>query len=243
MTTNLDTARARLRAADPAGIPADPHDPTARAMFERIVTGSAEPVPVRTRSPRRRLVLAGAGLAAVAAVAIAGVVTTPWSHGHPGSAAFAVTERPDGSIHLVIRWTQLRDPAALNRELDRLHARTVVIQQSATCQVEFPFDPAHPPYFRVDPSARPDLEAIAAWMRSQRPWLTFVGFPATADLVIHPSKFPADDTLLIPYEFAPAQPASSDPPVQAGIILVPGVPACVPTPENTVYTKTTVRSR
>jgi hypothetical protein len=222
MSTNLDTARARLRAADPTD-PVDPHDASARAMFERIITDSSEPVRVRSRSPRRRLLLAGAAVAAVAAVATAGVVTTPGSHGHPANGAFAVTPQADGSIKLIVRWDQLRDPAALNAELARLHARTVVVRESVECTT-----------------------SVAVDATSQHPWITYdAGFqPSTgtvftnssgipnAVFTIRPDKIRAGDTLLIPYEFA-GFPATKTHPgaLVYGSLLVATVPQCVATPD------------
>lgn len=243
MTTNLDTARARLRAADPAGTSADAHNASARAMLERIVSDSAEPEPARVRLPRRRLVLAGVAVGAVVAVVTAGAIATPWSHGQPTNAAFALDRRPDGSIDLTVRWSELRDPGPLNQKLARLGARTVFITRSATCHVEFPFDPAHPPFLRFADPLHPDLVAVRKSIAESEQWLYFLALPRSGNLTIHPGKIPAGDTLLIPYELVRSEPGSADPPVSAGEMLVPHVPACVPTWAHTGFTDTTVRSR
>jgi hypothetical protein len=252
MSINLDTARARLRAADPAD-PVDPHDASARAMRERILTGAPElaPVRMRTRSPRRRrLVLAGSALAGVAATVTAGVVTTPWSHGHPANAAFAVTPKADGSISVVVRWRELRDPAALNAKLARLHARTVVIRRTASCHTDVVVDPAHNGIVHVDLTRHSELRkpgALAAYARALQPWITYgAGGVRGGVFTIHPQKIPAGDTLLVPYEFVPTQLPSGSAGLDAliyGGLLVPEVPPCVPTPEHSVYTEQGVRSR
>jgi len=226
MSTNLDTARARLRAADPAD-PVDPHDAAARAMFERIVTDPAEPARVRTRSPRRRLVLAGAAVAAVAAVATAGAITTPWSHGHPADGAFAVTPKADGSIAITVRWNQLRDPAALNAKLARLHARTVVMQVDPSCKATPVVDPAHNGLYRIDLTKHPELGnpgAEAAWLRAQQPWISYGA--TNVAFTLHPRQIPAGDTLVIPYDLrADVLPNSPVSPISH--MLVREVPSCV----------------
>lgn len=238
MSMNLDTARARLRAADPAE-PHDPHDPLgapAKAMFELIVAGTSEPVPVRMRSPRRRrLVPAGVAVAAVAAVATAGVVTTPGSHGRPASAAYAVDRRPDGSINVTVRWNQLRDPAALNAELARRHARTIVVRKSAGCHAAIELDPAHGGPIRVDTAEHPELRkpgGLEALLRALQPWIT-VGTDGLRGGVftIHPGKIPAGDTLLIPYDFVSTRGAGGGVGPDALTFrgqLVRTVPPCVP---------------
>lgn len=220
MSTNLDTARARLRAADPAD-PVDPHDSSARAMFERIVTDPSEPVHVRTRSPRRRLALAGAAVAAVAATVTAGVVTTPWSHGHPSNAAFAVDRKPDGSIGVAIEWDQLVDPAALNAELARLHARTVVFRQSQTCHAPLAVDRAE--QYRTD-----------GHRHIVTPWVKFPEDGGRGLITIYPQKIPAGDTIVFAYQLAVSSGtrAPDGQPYVAGsygAVVVRSVPPCVGT--------------
>lgn len=243
MTTNLDNAMARLRAADPATT-ADPKDAGARAMFERIAV-STEQEPVRKRSPRRRLALAGVAAAVVAGSAVAGVVATPWSHGHPADAAFAVARHGDGSISVVVRWDQLHNPAALNGRLARLHARTVVIQTSAACRASFAVDPAHNGIFHVDLTKHPELRkpgAPAAWLRTHQPWINYSKDGTRSAFVIHPDKIPAGDTLLISYSFTPTQTNSAEA-LASRSMLVPRVPRCVETPEHIVYTPQGVHRR
>jgi hypothetical protein len=238
MSMNLDTARARLRAADPA----DPHDALdtlgapAKAMFEGVVAGTSEPGPVRVRSPhRRRLVPAGAAVAAVAAVAMAGVVTTPWSHGRPASAAYAIDRRPDGSINITVRWNELHDPVALNAELARWHARTVVVRESAGCHAAIDLDPAHSGPIRVDVAKHPELAkpgGLEALQRALQPWLTSGAAGLRGGVfTVHPGKIPAGDTLLIPYDFVSTRGAGGSVGPDALTFraqLVRTVPPCVP---------------
>jgi hypothetical protein len=65
-----------------------------------------------------------------------------------------------------------------------------------------------------------------------------------AVFTIRPDKIPAGDTLLIPYEFVPSQPAQ---PGRTALgltsMLVPEVPACVPSNADSVYTPSGVEVR
>lgn len=245
MNTTPHAARARLRSADPAArLPAsDPQDVAARAMLDQILAERPIVAPHR-RPPRRRLAMAGV-LAATAAVAVsAGVVVTPWSHGRPAAAAYAVTEQGDDAVSVTVHWNELRDPAALNAELARLGARTVVILRSADgrCRTGFATDPAHS-FGRVAVEDHPELRdpvKLAEYLRTQMPWLGHeTELRDGAVFTIHPDKIPAGDTLLIPYELEPTQPPDrSDVGFQA--LLAPDVPACVPSAADSIYTSTGV---
>jgi hypothetical protein len=251
MNTTTGAALARLRSADPgSGMrAADPDDATARAMLDQILA-EATPVPGRRRT-ERRLVLAGAVAVTAAAVVAAGVVATPWSHGRPASAAYAVTADGDGAVSVTVHWDQLGDPAALNAELARLGARTVVMRVSAdgACRTGFATDPAHPPYLRIKFDEHPELRDPARFREyewSQTPWLDQTSRWADGvAFTIRPDRIPAGDTLLIPYELGPrqpAQPAGVDGAVR-GSMLVQDVPACFPGPADAVYTTNGVEVR
>ncbi len=247
MISNVDTARARLRASDPAAaqVLPDPRAAVARAMLEQILD-SAEPAATRRRAPRRRVLIGGAVAAAAAAAAVVGVVSTPWSHGHPATSAYAVDRHADGTVRVSVHWDELRDPAALNAELQRLGARTVVIQRSAPggCTTSFAIDPAHSGIENGPPDLR-DPAARKAYFERLSPWVDPESSSADGTVfTVRPDKIPAGDTLLAPYEFVPD---SSGPHRDGALglswLLVPVVPQCVPANGDSVLTPTGVRVR
>jgi hypothetical protein len=52
-----------------------------------------------------------------------GVISMPWCNGRVSSAAYAVTSNADGGVGVTVRWSQLRDPDALNAQLRRAGVR------------------------------------------------------------------------------------------------------------------------
>ena len=251
MNTTSSTALARLRSADPLASRAvpDPQDVAARAMLEQILAERPGVAP-GGRGSHRRLVMAGVVATTAAAAVSMGVVTTPWSHGRPAAAAYAVTEHGDGAVSVTVHWNELRDPAELNAELARLGARTVVMLRSADgqCRTGFATDPAHSGVMHIDLDEHPELRdpvKLLDYLRARSPWIDHVdGLEAGAVFTIHPDRIPADDTLLIPYEFAPSHPAQ---PGRAALgftsMLVREVPACVPSNADSVYTPSGVEVR
>jgi hypothetical protein len=252
MNTTTGAALARLRSVDPvSGLPVpDAQDVTARAMLDQILAEPPGGTPGHRRT-RRRLVMAGVVATTAAAVVAAGVVTTPWSHGRPASAAYAVTTDGDGAVSVTVYWDQLRDPAALNAELARLGARTVVMQRSTdgACRTGVATDPAHPPYLGIKFDEHPELRDPAKfrdYVWSQMPWIdqTYRWTDGVA-FTIRPNRIPTGDTLLIPYEFArtePAEPGGTDAALY-GSMLVRDVPACFPGTADAVYTTNGVEVR
>ncbi len=229
--TTTDTARTMLRAADPAATqPApNPHSVAAQALLERIV---AQPqTPRSRRAVRRRVALAAVGGSAAIAAAIAGVVATPWSRGHPTNAAYAVTRHSDGSVDVAVHWDQLRDPAALNADLAQAGARTVVMPHSApgACTTSFVVIPGHA-VPRIDPGLR-DPTAFQAYLRAHDPWIEPMSASTDRGLfTIHPDKIPDGDTQLITYHIEPTtgSPAGTEDLNDVSSFLVADVPACVP---------------
>jgi hypothetical protein len=245
MNTTTSAALSRLRSADPgSSLPApDPQDRAARAMLDQVLADRPGVAPGR-RGGARRLVLAGAVAATVAAIAAVGVVATPWSHGRPAAAAYAVTADGDGAVSVTVRWDELRDPTALNAELARLGARTVVMPRSpdGRCRTGFATDPAHPVVLRINLDEHPELRdpaAFLAYTRSQQPWLDQTSrWAGGVAFTIRPDKIPAGDTLLIPYEFTtpePVRPGGVDAALY-GSVLVRDVPDCFPGSGDVVYT-------
>ena len=250
MNLTIDNARSRLRAADPAATrdAADPNAADAQAMLTRILD-SAEPAPapVRRRSPQRRLLLGGAVATAAAAATVIGVVSLPGSHTSPASAAYAVAKHADGSVSVSVHWDELHDPAALNAELQRVGARTVVIQRSAPggCTTSFAIDPAHSGIARGKLPDLRDPAARKAYFERVSPWVDPESSSTDGTVfTIHPDKIPAGDTLLAPYEFVPdASRHNSGEVLGLSWLLVPVVPQCVPADADSVLTPTEVRVR
>ncbi len=229
--TTTDTARAMLRAADPAATQPtpDPDSAAAQALLERIVTTPA--TPRSRRAVRRRVALAAVGASAAVAATIAGVVATPWSHGHPTNAAYAVTRHTDGSVDVAVHWDQLGDPAALNADLAKAGARTVVMPHSTpgACTTSFVVVPGHA-VPRIDPGLR-DPAAFQAYLRAHDPWIEPVSASTDrAVFTIHPDKIPDGDTQLITYHIEPTtgDPAGNEDLNDISSLLVPDVPTCVP---------------
>jgi hypothetical protein len=253
MNTTTNAARARLHSADPAStlpVP-DPRDVTAQAMLERILAAPASGAPARHGRPRKcRLVMAGVVAVTAAAALAVGVVAMPWSRGHPAAAAYAVAKHADGSVSVTVHWDELLDPAALNAELARRGARTVVMPRSAEgqCTTGFATEPAHSDPVPIDFVEHPELRdptRFKAYLDALSPWIDYVaGSGDGAVFTIHPDKIPAGDTLLIPYEFVPSHPTqASRTPLGFTSMLVPEVPACVPSDADSVYTRTGVQVR
>jgi hypothetical protein len=248
MNTTPDAVRARLRSADPASsLPApNPQDVAARAMLDQIF--AERPIVAPHRRPRqRRLAMAGVVAATAAAAVSVGVVVTPWSHGRPAASAYAVTEPGDGAVSVTVHWNELRDPAALNAELASLGARTVVMRQSADgeCRTGFATDPAHS-FVRIAIEDHPELRdpaKLREYMYAQMPWLEHeTDLQDGAVFTIHPDKIPAGDTLLVPYQFEPSQPADR-PDLGFQFLLVPEVPACVPSTADSIRTISGIQVR
>jgi len=215
-------------------------------MLTRILAddGAADAASPSRITPRR-LALAGAMTAVVAAVALAGTVTTPWSHGQKAASAWAIQAQPGGAIDVTITFAELRDPTALNRALQQQDARTVVMQRSApgACTTPVPGDPAHQPVLRV--SGGQDLYQA---MREQWPWLTLArgsdADPGVSLYTIHPALIPAGDQILIMYSWESTQ-ASDGTPGGAALsttwMLVPSLPPCVPATQDQVHDANGIR--
>ncbi|MEV4415971.1 hypothetical protein [Catellatospora sp. NPDC049609] len=189
MNDLIDHSLARLRAADPAVAPPDPHDPYARAMLDRVLAAGDAPVPVPSR--RRRLLPRLAGAAAVLAVGALAVVQ-PWAAGDPAT-AYTVDRHADGSLTVTIRVPQLSNPAKLNAELARSGTRVVVLGMVPADRCPVP------------PALDPDFQLPADPSPAQRDAL-FARMPVRYEprdeqvvILIQPWKIPAADTLVLGY--------------------------------------------
>ncbi len=259
MTTTLDTALSRLRNADPAAAtPVDllGTDPHALAMLTQILGSAGDhslAQPNRTRHRRgRRLAIAGALVAAMAVTAVAGVVAMPWSDGQVSSAAYAVTRNADGTVDVTVRWRQLHDPDALNAQLRQAGVRAAVMLYSAPGQCRTPVrsDPAYSTLhfdMRQHPELANDPHALAAYLRSQAPWIDHAQQSGEPDdgsvFTIHPDAIPSGDQLLILPRWDRTQGATTDDTLELRWLIVPTLPQCVPGPEDSIMTTNGIEPR
>jgi hypothetical protein len=217
MTDVIERSLARLRAADPAVAPPDPHDPYARSMLDRVLAAEDTPAPVRRRP--RRLLPRLAGAAAVLAAGVLSVVQ-PWSAGNPAE-AYTVDWHPDGSISVTIRASQLTDPAKLNAELARSGTPALVMGMVPAGRCPAP--PAVDPLFKLPPE--PTAEQREAQIARMPVRYEMRGDQAV--ILIQPWKIPAGDTLVLGYTIRrDAQGRTT----KVWPAVVTAVPSCVPEP-------------
>jgi hypothetical protein len=258
VTTTLDAALARLRNADPAAVtPAD--DPATNPRAQRMLTqilqsagGNSPARPGRARPRLRRVVLAGAVVAALAATAVASVVPMPWSHGRAPAAAYAVTKHADGTVGVTIHWNQLRDPDGLNAQLRQAGVRAAVMLYAAPgrCRTPVTLDRAYSTG-RLDLRRHPELQhnptALTAYLKSQTPWISQPAQPGDRDNVavftIHPDAIPRGDQLLILPQWTPTKSARANGPVGFRALIVRELPRCVPSPTDSITTSNAIRAR
>lgn len=202
-----------LRSFDPAArVTVDPYASDARVLLRQIL---AQPRNTASRKRHRawRLVLApvAAGVAAI----VVFTVPMPWKHGASGltTAAYAVTQHSDGSTSVVVHWSDIKNPAALQAELDRVQAPVRVLTG-----VALP-DPKHPqpvPACAEPTSGQPYSAKAVQW-----------DFPNQATpingFVIHPSHFPSGGTLVIEVYY---EPGASTPISTLSYMAIGHVPTC-----------------
>jgi hypothetical protein len=193
-------ATAQLRSADPAaGLAPDPLGIDGQALFERIVAEAPSPGPrVGRRAlgraaptrPARRILIGGTVGAALLTAAL--VAPLPWRDGSGlGSAAYAVTAESGGATRVELRWSELRDPAALQAALDRAGAPVRILTGTT-----------------LSPNVLATVRACAQ-PTSGLPYSARAvtwDLPAGSDfngIVIHPKAFPAGGTLVIEAFYRP----------------------------------------
>lgn len=135
------------------------------------------------RRPRRKLVLAAAAVVTVAGAAAAFFVASP-------TAAYAVDKHADGSIAVSFNANRLQDTSALNAELARAGARTVVIRMVPADQCTAPLD-MDPMFPYLPPSAT--QEELDRWP------VSFQIHDGGLVITVRPGKMPAGDTLAFGY--------------------------------------------
>jgi hypothetical protein len=137
MTDVLDL----LLAADPAPATVGYPPTVIAANVAAIVGGPVEADPIRTSHRGRHVVYASAAVAALAVLATSfSVIDWPGSDGATASAAYAITKKSDGSVGVVVRWNELKDPASLQADLRAAGVPAAVIVESAPggCSVRPP---------------------------------------------------------------------------------------------------------
>lgn len=176
---------------DPAaGLPSTAYSEQANAMLERILAAPRHH-PVQRRSASVKRIAVGALLAAAATTV---VLTTPWNGGRSSeAAAYTVDRHPDGSVSVVVHWSQLADPAALQQALDQAGAPVRIL--TGTTTPGKPVSPTDIPDCAKPYSGKPYSAAAVSWDS---------GFNAPeGSFVVHPAAFPAHGTLVIEVFFTP----------------------------------------
>ncbi|GAA1363057.1 hypothetical protein [Catellatospora chokoriensis] len=213
MNNRSSTALARLRAADPAPTGADPHDPYARAMLDRVLTGTEIPQ-LRPRPARRRWALALAGTAVFAAAGVL-AVAGPWS---APAEAYSVATNADGSVEVSFDAAKLTDPAKLNAALARAGARTVVLGMApdGQCTGRPSFDVT----YELPVPGTPEFATSPIEYRMGEDGVF---------IIIRPQYLPAADTLVIGYSIDHGTEGRS---TMVRPVIVTTVPSCLtrPTP-------------
>ena len=163
-----------------------------RQLLETITASPAgSAAPARPR-PRMRLRL---GLVAVTVIAVAAalaVIAHPWSGSTPRytDAAFTVTPNADGSVRIVIHWSELADPAALQARLKEVHAPVLILTGTATVRRS-----TDGPLSLTPPCALP-FSGVGYSSKAVQ-W----DFPDRASevngIVVRPKYFPKDGTFVI----------------------------------------------
>lgn len=181
-----------LRVADPAGdLVPDGESTAAQAMLREI---TSEPRAAARRSgSRTRLgrLMIGAALAVAAAVATIVLTVSSGSGPKYSSAAYTVEHRSDGSVRVVVHWSELHNIARLQAALNRAQARTVILTGDAV--VNQPLPPT-PPCARYRSSSY--SSHAVRW-----------DFPNPAaevnGIVIRPHNFPKNGTFVIEIAYLP----------------------------------------
>ena len=205
---------ALLREADPArGHICYPDDRVA-ANIVSILRSEAptRSAPVPRAAPRTgRLVVAALAAAAVCGAVVAGdVVTWPWSPDASVSMAYGITKHSDGSVDLLIRWDEVKDPSALQDQLRAAGIPAVVIVESptGTC-AEPPQDGTQAGYGAINT------------LGSSNPQQHDQGF------VIRPSLVPPGSTIVIALPF-PGEPGGSGNGFVSMYVTDQAPPTCIP---------------
>ncbi|BCJ52931.1 hypothetical protein Asp14428_44060 [Actinoplanes sp. NBRC 14428] len=230
MNDTVTTALRRLRDADPATGQPDPHEPSARAMLDRVLHAPDAPVPARPRQTRRRLVLAAAAVAA--AVSASGlVIVQPWSQGSR-AVAYTVERQGDGSVRVSVKEDQIDDLERLNADLARANARTVFIREQVGCREKLRRHPDFVTQREPVPVGNGEsvLNGIIVFPDPMNRELPF--------WVIAPDRIPPGATLVIGFEelFPVPDPENPNPPHERGGLgwrqdVVTEVPSCLALPK------------
>jgi len=212
MTTELD----QLTAARPPGAAADLYSQAERRELLASITSTRRETPAR--GPIRMRPRIAVAAVTVAAAAVGGtLIAQPWHHSGPrlGNAAYRVTPHADGSVDIVIRWSQLRDPAKLQADLDAAGAHVRILIGTETIgdpDSSPPVPPCAKPFYGVGYSAK-----AVQW-----------DFPDRASevngIVVRPKYFPAGGTFVIE---AFTLPGRHDYSPTLSFMVVGKVPTCV----------------
>jgi hypothetical protein len=203
-----------IRDADPyLDIDFDPASPNARRMLDAILAAAA-PSSQRTSHNRRRVSAAVVSLAAAAVVAALVVVNTDApstdSTQALGAAGYRVTAQSDGTVQITVRWSEVRDPKALQRSLDQAQARTKIRVLVAPPRRIPTGSQIAPPISHSDQDAN--------WCGSYGQYFTgklnsrtvqYNNSKGEDGIVIRPKYFPTGVTLLVTVTLSPPSSTSS----------------------------------
>jgi len=151
-----------------------------------------------------------------------------------------------------VHWNQLHHPDALNTRLRQAGVRAAVMLYSAPgqCRTPVPSDPAYST-LRLDMRQHPELandpHALAAYLRSLTPWIEHAEQPGkgagVSVFTIHPDAIPSDDELLILPRWDRPEGATTDDILELRSLIVPALPQCVPSPEDSILTRNGIEPR
>lgn len=205
---------ALLHEADPAPdeirYPADRVTANIGAILRTDGATQSDHVP-RSAPRTRRIVVAALAVAAVTGVGIAAdVVTWPWSRGATESMAYGITKHSDGSVDVLIKWGEVKDPSALQAQLRAAGIPVVVLVESPTgiCN-EPPQEGTMAGYAAIN-----TIPTSTAQQREE-------GF------VIRPSLLPPGSTIVIGLPF-PGQPLSDGHGFVTMHVTDQAPPTCIP---------------
>jgi hypothetical protein len=100
---------------------------------------------------------------------------------------------------------------------------------------------------RKHPELANDPRALAMYLRSLTPWIDHPlqsGEPEDVSVfTIHPDAIPSGDQLLILPQWHPTEGGTTDDPLELRSLIVPALPQCVPSPEDSIMTSNGIEPR
>jgi hypothetical protein len=130
----------RLSAVDPAAEHARPFSATERAVMRSAILAAAPDIAAlgaanqrRTRPAVRVAGIASAIVLAIIAAVFAVPILWPQHTGGEAPMAYGITSKPDGSVDILLRWSQLDDVTAVQDALRAAGVPAVVLRMTSPC--------------------------------------------------------------------------------------------------------------